>query len=430
MKLGIVPVLFINTVALFAADITMQKSYEKALNYEAKVKSAYYQVEAKKEEINQAKSKLYPKLDFQASGTLRGYTINYNGLKRNEQYYSSTLSGQLPVYHPENYNIIKQSKLKYQYTKLYLKQLKQQLAFNVVDTLMLIIRAKNSLIVAKAYERANKIKYQQIKKKLEKRLANKMDLLEAKVTYERSIVKVSIESKNLELAKLKFRQITGIKDINVNSNDIESINVNLLKDNFLKQDLLSNNLEVRKSNINIDLVKKEIKLSAYGRYPKVDLSASVTKFDSLNNNTDYTDDSRVMLSVKIPIFDGGYTKSRVAQYKYLLSSAYEDLKDTQRKVVSKYEEQIVNLNNAKQNIKLYKENIKSAKVYLYSVDRGYSVGLKDLTDVEDAKAKLYEAKFKLIDSIYQYIKSYASLLNLYGRFDYHKLKRLDMVLFR
>jgi len=136
-----------------------------------------------------------------------------------------------------------------------------------------------------------------------------------------------------------------------------------------------------------------------------------------------------MLSIKVPLFDGGYTKSREAQYRYLLSAANEDLKDTQRKVLSKYDELIVNFNTSKQKIGLYRDTIKSSKLYLYAVTRGYESGLKNLIDVEDAKAKLFEAKFRLIDSVYQFIKSYTSLLNLYGVFDNQKLNQLDDALF-
>lgn len=419
--------LFISCVT--ANEISIKNSYQKALKYEAKVQSTKYQVYSKKEDIAQAKSKLYPKIDFQASGTVRNYTINYNHNKRDEQYYTATFSSRVPIYHPENYNLIDQSRLKYEFSNLYLKQQKQELAFNTTDSFMMIIRAKNSLSVAKAYLALNKAKYKQLEKKFSKRLANKMDFLVSKVTYEQSKIKVSSEKRNLSLAKYKFKNLTGIANVDIPRVNLENINVEKLTISYTRDDLSGMNLEIEKSNINIALTKKQIKYSGYDKYPKVDLSASISHYDSSSPYTDYTNESRVVLNVRIPIFDGGYSDSGIAKYRYLLSSANEDLKDTQRKVLSKYDEMIVNYKTSKENIKLYKDTIKSSRLYLYAVAKGYEHGLKDLTDVEDAKAKLFEAKFKLIDSVYQFVKSYTSLLNLYGIFNYEKLDELDSTIF-
>ncbi len=415
---------------VFADGVSIKSSYQKALKYEASVQSNQYQVYAKKEDIAQTKSRLYPKIDMQVSGTVRDYTISGTGVQRDEQYYTATLSSQVPIYHPENYNMIEQSRMKYRFSNLYLNQLKQELAFNVTDAFVSIIRAKNSLRVAKAYLEVNKTKYEQIKKKFKERLANKMDLLESRVTYEQSNIKVSSEKRNLSLAKYKFKNLTGIKDIKIPDVDLENIDISRLSLPYKRDDLLALNMEIKKSNINIALTKKEIKNTSYNRYPKVDLSASFSMYDSSSIYTDYKRESRVMLTAKVPLFDGGYTSSREAQYRYLLSAANEDLKDTQRKVLSKYDEFIVNFKTSQENINLYKETIASSKLYLYAVTRGYESGLKNLVDVEDAKAKLFEAKFKLIDSVYQFIKAYTSLLNLYGVFDDVKLEQLDLALFR
>jgi len=408
---------------------TIEDAYKQALDYEAKVQSYSYQILAKEEDIKQAKSRLYPKIDLVGSATSRYYKLNAREEKRDEQYYTVRLSAELPIYHPEYYNNIEQSKLKYKYADFYLKQLKQELAYNVTDSFMLIVRAKNSLSVALAYFQANKVRYEQIEKMYSKRLANKMDLLASKVTYEQSKIKVNTEKQNLRLAKFKFKNLTSIEDSDIPAINLENIDISKLIIFDKKDDLNSKNIEIKKSNLNINLTKKQIKNSFYGHYPKVDLSASTSKFDTSNIYTDYDNDSRIMLSIKIPLYQGGYVDSQVSKFKYLLSSADEDLKEVKRDTISNYEELSINLKTAQENIVLYKEAITSAKLYLHAVNKGYENGLKNLIDVEDAKTKLFETKFKLIDSVYTYIKSYTSLLNLFGQLDCEKLKQLDDALF-
>ena len=417
-------------VCLFGSDtITIEDAYQKALTYEAKVQSYGYQVEAKKEDIVQAKSRLYPQINLSTSATARKYTTNYGHHDRSEQYYTLRLSAKMPIYHPEYYNNIEQSELKYKYSDIYLKQLKQELAFNVSDAYMSIVRAKNSLFVANAYVDANRVTYQQIKKLYDKRLANKMDLLAAKVTYDQSKIKANTEKQNLRLAKFKFKNLTNIDNANIPKINLQNIDISELITIFKEEDLARLNLDIKKSKINVYLTKKEIKNSSYGHYPKVDLSASSSKYDASNQYTDYSIDSTVSITFQIPIYQGGYVESNVAKYRYLLSAANEDLKDMERKVTAKYEELMINLNTAKENIGLSKSTIASANLNLKAVKKGYANGLKNLIDVENAKVKLFKAKFELIDAVYTYIKSYTSLLNLYGNLNNDKLEQLDRILF-
>lgn len=418
------------TACLFASDTTtMQDAYQKALTYEAKVQSYGYQIQAKKEDIVQAKSRLYPQIDLLTSATQRKYTTHVTKSDREEKYYSLRLSAKMPIYHPEYYENVEQSKLKYKYSDLYLDQLKQELAFNVTDAYMSIVRAKNALLVADAYMNANRVTYQQIKKLYEKRLANKMDLLAAKVTYDQSKIKANTEKQNLRLAKFKFKNLTNISDAKMPKINLQNIDISKLAALFKEEDLIRLNLDIKRSKLNINITQKEIDKSSYGHYPKVDLSASTTKYDAATVYSDYDLDSTVSINFQIPIYQGGYVESNVAKYRYLLSAANEDLKDVERKVIANYEELMINLNTAKENVSLSKSTIDSANLNLEAVKKGYTSGLKNLIDVENAKIKLFDAKFELIDSVYTYIKSYTSLLNLYGNLNNDKLKQLDEILF-
>ena len=431
MKKVILCVALVSSV--FANEtITVEESYSKALEYEAKVRSYGYQVQAKGEDVEQAKSKLYPKVDAQLQATSRNYILNGTDSTIDENFYTVGISANIPVYHPEYFNDIEQSKLKLRYSKVHLAQLKQELAFDVTDAYMLIVRAKNSLKVAEAYLKANRSIYSRIQKLYEKNLANKIDLLSSKVTYEQSKIKVNTEKNMLRLAKNKFRNLTNISDVKVPQVNLENINssdISKLSILYTKEDLLSSNLDIKKANLGIYITEKQIENSNYGHYPKIDLSATTSRYDAENRYTDYDQDTRVSLNIKIPLYQGGYIESNKAKYRYLLSAANEDKKDTTRKILSDYEEIAIKLNTSKENIALYIDSIKSSELYLHAVTKGYEKGLRKLIDIDDAKTKLYETKFKLIDSVYLYIKSYTSLLKTFGLLNRDKLKQLDSIVF-
>ncbi len=423
--------LMVSVPLIAGSSVTIHSSYIKALGYEAKVQSYGYQIMAKEEEIAQAKSRLYPQIKFITSATSREYELNNGrGTQRDENYYTAKLVGDIPIYHPENYNNIDQAKLKYRFSNYYMMQLKQDLALDVTDSFMLIVRAKNSLFVANAYLKSTKVSYDQIGHMYKKSLSNKMDLLSSKVTYERAKARVNKEKQSLRLAKYKFKILTSVENINISTINLGKIDVSKLSIFTTIDELNSLNIEIKKSKVNIDLTKKQIEKSTYGHYPKVDLSATLSQYDSDNFYTDYENESRVMLNMRIPLYEGGYVEADISKNRYLLSAADEDLKNIQREILSNYEELTINLQASKENISLYKEAIGSAKLNLHAMEKGYEHGLNNLIDVESAKVKLFQSQFDLIDSVYEYVKSYTSLLNLFGNITNERLKQIDDVLFK
>lgn len=427
MKKYILPCLISTT--LFSSSLSIEESYSKALNYEPSIKSYFYQTLVKKEGITQSQAALHPQLDLQINGVVRNYKTNVRESKRREEYYQAMLSSRLALYQPENYNAIDQARLKLKHSQLALNEIKQTLAVDVVDAYMAILRAKNALVVAKSYEEANKIRYEQIDKMYKKRLANKMDLFESKVTYERSKVKVNTEKHNLFLANFKFKNLLGVEKFEIKDVDFEKVDINLMQESFAKADLENLNFQLRKTQVKIDLADKQVQKTLYGHYPKVDLTASYSKYDTSTIYSDYKDEARVMLSFKLPLYQGGYTKSKVAESRYMRSAVDKDYKVVQKEISIKYEEMLIGLQNSKESIFLYKEAINSSKIYLETIEKGYARGLKNLIDLEDAKAKLYETKFNLIDSVYNYIKSYVGLLSLSGKLEQHRVANLDTILF-
>ena len=165
-------------------------------------------------------------------------------------------------------------------------------------------------------------------------------------------------------------------------------------------------------------------------YPKLDLSISHTEYDTQDKTVDYERDSRVMLEFKIPLYQGGRISSQIEKNRVMLNSAREDLTDQQREVRIKYEELILNYEAALRDIKLQKEAEVSASLYLSAVQKGHEYGLKNLIDLEDAKTKLYETKFKLIESVYTFINAYVGILNITGKLSPQDLEKLNSMIFK
>lgn len=412
------------STAIFADGLTLSKSYEAALNYEAKIKSLGYQQKVKKIEIDMAESRLYPQID--ASGTYQRRRYEYRGVNRDENYHSYSLSLNQMLYHPEVLAQIESSELQYDLSSLNLTKQKQLIAYNITDTYLQILRIKNSIKVAEAYLDTARVHYQQIEKKFQLRLANKMDYLESKVLLKEAEIRVEQERSSLMVSKMRLKSLTGIEVGTLPDVDFESIDVTKLSlDN---QASLGNSLELGRAQKSFELSKKDIDISEFGHYPKLDLRGSFSNLSSKEIINEYQDDRRVMLTLSIPIYKGGYVSSEIQKNKLLLSAASQNMEDIKREESVKYDEFKAQYYVAMNNILLYKESKLSAKAYLDSVNLAYEKGLKSILDVEDAKKKFTETQYKLIDSIYQLIRAYTGVLNITGKMDEEHLAQLDNLL--
>lgn len=412
------------STAIFADGLTLSKSYEAALNYEAKIKSLGYQQKVKKIEIDMAESRLYPQID--ASGTYQRRRYEYRGVNRDENYHSYSLSLNQMLYHPEVLAQIESSELQYDLSSLNLTKQKQLIAYNITDTYLQILRIKNSIKVAEAYLDTARVHYQQIEKKFQLRLANKMDYLESKVLLKEAEIRVEQERSSLMVSKMRLKSLTGIEVGTLPDVDFESIDVTKLSlDN---QTSLGNSLELGRAQKSFELSKKDIDISEFGHYPKLDLRGSFSNLSSKEIINEYQDDRRVMLTLSIPIYKGGYVSSEIQKNKLLLSAASQNMEDIKREESVKYDEFKAQYYVAMNNILLYKESKLSAKAYLDSVNLAYEKGLKSILDVEDAKKKFTETQYKLIDSIYQLIRAYTGVLNITGKMDEEHLAQLDNLL--
>ena len=67
------------SLALYANNsvITLSEAYQRALSYEAKLRSVAYQVDAKKEDVKIAESQLYPQIYASLDHSDRQYKDNF-----------------------------------------------------------------------------------------------------------------------------------------------------------------------------------------------------------------------------------------------------------------------------------------------------------------------------------------------------------------
>jgi outer membrane protein len=129
----------------------------------------------------------------------------------------------------------------------------------------------------------------------------------------------------------------------------------------------------------------------------------------------WTDFSSVGLNLKVPIFSGFETSSKVRQADVALRSMQEDIKDTKLSLDLAYANAKTQIDNSIIIIQNQKGNAKLAKDVLSNTKNNYLQGLASLTDLLDAENAHTEAQNNYIAAILGYKLAEIQLIKSKGQ---------------
>jgi outer membrane protein len=411
MKSKIVSILFIFTFTITGntKSITISQAYQLALKNSKELKASKYQIDANKEQLNQAKASLYPQIYFSSSYGKKSY-----GQRDSGRISTYALSISEPIF-----DVYKMSKIDIEKSKTKLDRYrfeieKQDLVKRVLTLYMNILKSQNKIKVYNAYIKSKKKKVRLLNKKLSLKLSTKTELLQGEVDYHFSLMDLRKEKKNIRVNKLKLKHLLGLSSI-----DIPNINLDLIDKNIISQmeTIIKNNnykyisnLKIKESQAKVELSKKYLNSAKSEHLPTVNLNAQYSKINADPEVSSLENTKSISIQFQIPIYTGGATESRIEASKLSLNSAKTQLSQIEDEVKEEYEENLALFDSSINSFDLYKEALNSANKYLYSIEREFNAGLKSSLDLADAKSRLYEVKYRFVENLYDMINSYINLL--------------------
>ncbi|MBF0693742.1 MAG: TolC family protein [Flavobacterium sp.] len=170
----------------------------------------------------------------------------------------------------------------------------------------------------------------------------------------------------------------------------------------LTEDLdLSKRTELRLLETQEQLLKYNKQSIKAEYYPTLGLSGSFNYqatgnefplFAGSNQGVNWFDVASIGLNLRIPIFTGFSTRSRVQQADIELRSLSEDLKDARLGLELDYENARAQINNSLITINNQRENVQLAEEVLSNTRNNYLNGLATLTDLLDAENALIDSQ--------------------------------------
>lgn len=160
-------------------------------------------------------------------------------------------------------------------------------------------------------------------------------------------------------------------------------------------------------------------LSLTANYGYQGLGSQMPWFAKPADGVFWSDFSSIGLNLRIPVFNGFATRSKVRQANISLQKIDEDIKDAKLALNYQFENAKTQINNSIINLNTQEKNAKLAKEVLDNTQNNYINGLASLTEVLDAENALTESQNNFTSAQLEYklaeiqiIKSKGELKNL------------------
>lgn len=159
-------------------------------------------------------------------------------------------------------------------------------------------------------------------------------------------------------------------------------------------------------------------------YPSLSLSSNYS-YQGLGNTVpigkgkssgvNWVDAASVSLNLRIPIFNGGATKSRIKQTEISIKKLNEDIANTTLGLNLAYENAKTQINNSIITLNAQRKNVQLAQEVFANTQNNYNNGLATLTDLLNAETSLTEAANNYSSALLNYRVAEIQLIKSQGQ---------------
>jgi outer membrane protein len=180
----------------------------------------------------------------------------------------------------------------------------------------------------------------------------------------------------------------------------------------------------------VKISKVQIDLRGSERYPSVDAVVSYGDTGGTLDATVRQNDSRAMITVKFPFYQGGYVTDRVEEARYLVLSAQSNAEDIEMNIKISLEKAIQDIRSGLESVDAESVAVKASGKYFEAATESYRSGLGSLTDAYLAEADYHDNRLRLNNAESRIFNSLAEIYYLSGTSDYQHVKKLQKKFFK
>ncbi|MBS9424325.1 outer membrane channel protein TolC [Photorhabdus caribbeanensis] len=380
------------------------------------------------EKINESRSPLLPQLELNT-----GYSYN-SGYRDQRDTESNTLNAKLglsqTIFDMSKWRQLNLEEKTASIADVTYQSSEQKLILDSATAYFKVLRTIDTLSYIEAQKAAIYRQLDQMTQRFNVGLVAITDVQNARANYDDVLAQEVAKRNDLDNALEALRQVTGIYYPRLASLNIDHFKIQKPEAvDILLKEAEKRNLSLLSARLGQDLAREQIKAAQTGHMPTIDLGASTNVSNSQNHapgrSNNYSGENSVGLTLRLPIYSGGATSSRVEQAQYGFVSASEQLESAYRNVVQTVRSSFNNISASISSIDAYKQLVVSAQSSLDAMEAGYQVGTRTIVDVLNATTTLYDAKQKLSNARYDYLINQLNIQHALGTLNEKDLVALN-----
>jgi outer membrane protein len=315
----------------------------------------------------------------------------------------------------------------------------QDLIIRVAQRYFDVLAAEDRLTSIHADRTAIARQLEQAKQRFEVGLIAITDVQESQAAYDNSVANEIGAKRSLATAREFLREITGeyVSELSAPTENFPLITPNPSDEASWVDMALTQNLTLMASRIDEQLARDQIDFERTGYYPTLDLVANTSEDDTdetittpFGTTTDSLTNPRdsISLQLRVPIFTGGGTSSRVREAVYLHRAAREQLQRVTRETERQARDSYMGFVSERSRVTALAQAVASSRTALQATEAGFEVGTRTIVDVLDSQFALYLAITNYYQSRYDYVLNALRLKEAAGNLAIQDLERIDQYL--
>ncbi len=401
--------------------------FERALQYDAQLSRQRYEFEASQQELPMARARLLPQVSasggylWQDSTNIQtdpeGFGLSQPAQRPgrfDENYWRLNL--QQPLFSLERWRSVERANAQVSAAELDLALAERNLALTVSEAFINAYLASRTLGLLEAQQEALELQVRQASRAFDLGVGNRINLLEAQSRFDQAIADAMLAENELSDALGELERLTGILPA-FGSSALGNLRAGQVQQEWSDEHLwlgrVGNNLDVLRALAERQIIESDTRVRRGGYFPEVNLNLSYSDRDSddqLRTSEDYS----ASVEVNVPLYRGGHTTASVRQGELRTQASQQAVDHAANLAAQEVRQRLRSLNGNVRRLAALEQAIASSELFLQAAERGEQLGLRDLVDVLDARATLYDQRIQYVNTIGRFMIDRLALKSAVG----------------
>ncbi|WP_456087119.1 TolC family protein [Parabacteroides sp.] len=411
-----------------AQEYSLEQYLERVKQENVSIKKAQNETRQSEEDVKMARSEYLP--DIRANlGYRRDFNASYMYVN-SEKGGMEGLPGKFPVNFKNTLNgavTLEQSvynapalanrkiaKLANAYANLLQEDLTNEVVKQGTLLFYQLLYAKESLVVFEEDSALAQNQYQQVCEMFANGLASEFSMKQSELYYQQTLPDIENARKTVVNLMRKLRLLANIAeeepfDI---TGKIEAPEAVPVSDN--DEAFPGNTLKMEQSLRRMDMAKQEVALSKSAFMPKITLELGYT-LDTYDDKFRFKDRNGVghgSINLSIPIFSGGYNKSKVRKSRIAYEKSKMEYLDLGNRLEIDYQNLLTDKKAALTQITINRKMVELAGREIQASEEKLSLGLITNLELRETRISYIQAKLQLLNATLDYQTAIVNIKNL------------------